>query len=249
MADPSPADPFLPPGREVLYSDDALLVVSKPAGVLSHPNARSGGRERVAFAGSYDQRQRRFQAQGAALFLVHRLDQETSGVLLAARTPEAHARMVELFEAGQVEKRYRALLARAPRPPTATWADHMVTARGEGRALSKLLRGRPPNARLHVKLLATVGPARFAHVRIRLETGRTHQIRVQAAARRCAVLGDRVYGDRAANKEARRLLGLGRLFLHAEALVFAHPSTGRRLEVRTPLPADLEACLSPAARR
>jgi RluA family pseudouridine synthase len=239
-------DPFLPPGSVVLHDDEHLLVVDKPAGVLSHPNSR-GPRGKVAFLGSYDAKARVFRKAGQELFLVHRLDRETSGVLMAARDAATREALEEAFREGRVEKRYLALLSRVPSRDQGRWADHLVTPRGGGKVSSRVIPGKPPNAFAGYRLLRRVGP--YALVEVALETGRTHQIRVQAAHRRLSVLGDRVYGDYEANKRARKDLGLKRMYLHAASLGLSHPATGEALHLEAPLPADLEAASRGGHRR
>lgn len=233
-------DPFLPPKSSVLLSDDQLLAIAKPAGVLSHPNPQ-GSRGKVAFLGSYDAKARVFRKGGQELFLVHRLDKETSGVLLAARDAATREALEDYYRDGKIEKRYLALLSRTPVRESGRWADHLVTPRGGGQVSSKVIPGKAPNAFAGYQLRRRVGP--YALVEVQLETGRTHQIRVQAAQRRLAVLGDRVYGDYDANKRARKRLGLKRMFLHASSLAFAHPKTGRPVHLEAPLPGDLAAAL------
>lgn len=247
MTEAPDATLFLPSGTDLLHLDAELVVVYKPAGILAHPNS-SGPRRQAAFLGSYDERLRLFRKGGQELYLVHRLDLETSGVLLAARSREARDRLVELFEAGEVEKWYQALLARVPGRADGLWRDHLVRRKGPRGVQTQVLSDQAPNSQLGYRVLRRVGPTPFGLVTIRLDTGRTHQIRVQAAHRGAPVLGDRIYGDFGANREARRQLGLRRLFLHAESLRFPHPRTGRTVEVTAPLPEDLRRCLKAPAQ-
>ena len=240
-----PDDPFLPPDAVVLLDDDHLLAVDKPAGVLSHPNPR-GGHDKVAFLGSYDAKARLFRKGGQELYLVHRLDKDTSGVLLAARDEATREALEGLFRERKVEKRYRALLSRIPSREHGRWADHLVTPRGGGQVASRVIPGKPPNAFANYRVVRRVGP--YSLVEVELETGRTHQIRVQAAHRRLAVLGDRSYGDYDANKRARKDLGLKRMFLHAASLAFPHPATSAEVRLKSPLPEDLQAALGIAPR-
>jgi 23S rRNA-/tRNA-specific pseudouridylate synthase len=218
------------------------LLVSKPAGVLSHPNSR-GPRRKAVFLGSYDEKNRVFRKGGQELFLVHRLDADTSGVLLAARSAKIREKLVEFFQAGEIEKKYQALLARTPGRRDGLWKDHLVRRPGPRGAQTQVLAGQAPNSQLRYQVLRSVGPRKFGLLSILLDTGKTHQIRAQAAHRGAAVLGDRTYGDFQSNREARRLLGLRRLFLHAESLAFTHPRSGKQLEIRTPLPEELQRSL------
>lgn len=244
---PSPMEPALPfTTCPVLFHDESLVVVEKPDGVLSHPNPRPGrweGRSRSAFEGTYDADERRFDTPGGPVWLVHRLDQGTSGVLLAALNPACAARCREAFESGQVEKNYLALLS-GILPPHGTWKDALIERRSSGRVRVVVRPGVKPDAELHFRTTASSPRLKLCLLELRLITGRTHQIRVQAATRHRPVLGDDVYGDFSRNRWARRELGLRRMFLHAASLTLPHPKTGRPLALRSPLPADLVEVLN-----
>ncbi|MBI2192771.1 MAG: RluA family pseudouridine synthase [Planctomycetes bacterium] len=222
----------------ILYEDADILAIDKPEGVLSHPNP-GGKRGCCAFTGRYDMRDRRFDHGGRSLWLIHRLDKDTSGVLLAARSTDAAARLRKLFTGQDVRKYYIALVAGVPGRPEADWRDHIETRRETGRVRSHVRSTFPPNAGLHYRLLQAVPRPPAALLSIQILTGRTHQIRVQCASRNHPILGDRVYGDFQANRKFRRLAGLNRMFLHAERIVLPHPRTGRAIVIEAPLPAVL----------
>jgi RluA family pseudouridine synthase len=223
----------------ILWSDDQLLVIDKPAGLLSHPNPGGKGGF-AAFPGHYEERSRRFDTPAGPLWLIHRLDQDTSGTLMAA-LDEATARTLrQSFENGEVKKHYFTMVAGRPRPK-GIWKDALSMARGKGRVRTTVVAGAPLNAELHFQTVAHSHPLRLSLLETELVTGRTHQIRVQAASRGHPVLGDDVYGDFALNRWAKKELGLRRLFLHAAALGFHHPVTRQFLKVVAPLPAELAA--------
>lgn len=228
----------------VLHRDRFIVVVNKPAGVLSHPNdARIDPKIRCAFAGRYDLDQRCFNGAAGKVWLIHRLDQDTSGVLLAALDERSAEKCRELFEQGAVRKHYMALV-RGSLPSKETWLDHLVTNRAAGRVRTTVLKGRPPNAELQMEVKAHHAQQRVSWIDIDLITGRTHQIRVQAASRQHPLVGDDVYGDFDMNRRLRQQLGIKRLCLHARQLEFKHPASGNKLCVRAPLPDDLASLWS-----
>jgi len=252
----------------ILFEDRWLIAIHKPVGVLSHPNPGQSGR--VAFEGTYHFEERRFNAPGGPIWLIHRLDQDTSGILLASKNVLTARKCRDEFEKQRIRKLYLALVAGKPRPPSGAWYDHLQKRSGRGMVRSCVLRGRPPNAelrymvgnlnvgavadgdptrksigRLHESPSATAPtfPNNLSLLQITLITGRTHQIRVQAAARGHPVAGDRVYGDFQFNRELRAGIGLKRLFLHAWKLEFRHPATARSLNLEAHLPEALKECL------
>jgi len=231
----------------ILLDDGFLLAVAKPEGVLSHPNS-GGPRARCAFEGRYDPSARRFDSPSGPVWLVHRLDQDTSGVLLAARDETVAAACRVLFEQRKLRKSYLALVQGFPRPPQGRWLDRLLKLGGQGSVRSVVARGGPPNAELVYRVRRDFPSARACLVQILLVTGRTHQARVQAAARRHPVAGDRVYGDFAWNRELKRRAGLRRLFLHAQRLEFHHPDGGAPVRLESPLPDELQSALDVLAK-
>jgi 23S rRNA pseudouridine1911/1915/1917 synthase len=216
-------------GLRVAYEDEHLLVVDKPAGVVVHPSA--GHATGTLVHGVLD--------RGAAggeegrPGIVHRLDRDTSGLLVVARSGEAHKRLRNMVRRRELERTYLALVRGRPR----SWRGRIEAPIGRDRSdptRRSLDTDQPREATTHFEVEELIG--RHALLRVRLETGRTHQIRVHLAAIDLPVVGDRVYG--VAEPE------LGRQFLHASNLVFVHPFTSERLEIESPLPPDLEAHLA-----
>jgi RluA family pseudouridine synthase len=225
----------------VLYEDAALLVVEKCSGVLSHPNpGKSDLAVAAAFEGRYMESERRFDTASGSLWLIHRLDEDTSGVLLAAKTHAAAEICRQAFEQDRVRKHYWALIRAAGLRKQGAWLDHLETRSTSGSVRTWVQKQRRPNAELHYRIISENSAQRLALVDIDLYTGRTHQIRVQAAARSHPVAGDDVYGDFAMNRELRRTLGLRRLFLHAWKLEMLHPVSKKKLSFVSQLPADLK---------
>ncbi len=228
----------------VLHRDRFIVVVNKPAGILSHPNAdRADPKNRAAFEGRYDLEEKCFHGPAGRVWLIHRLDQDTSGVLLAALDEKTAGRCREFFEQGAVRKSYLALVRGSP-PAKDTWLDHLATTRADGKVRTTVIKGRPPNAELRCRSLGHHAGHRLSLLDIDLLTGRTHQIRVQAASRQYPLVGDDVYGDFDLNRRARKDLGLKRLCLHARRLEFKHPASGQPVSILAPLPEDLAAALT-----
>jgi 23S rRNA pseudouridine1911/1915/1917 synthase len=165
--------------------------------------------------------------------IVHRLDRDTSGLLVVARSEDAYERLRELVKAHGLERTYTALVRGRPRSRKGRIEAPIGRDRRDPTRQS-LSTDNPREAVTHFELLELLG--QHALLRVDLETGRTHQIRVHLAAIGLPVVGDPVYGVPDP--------GLGRQFLHATRLAFDHPMTGRRIEVESPLPAELAGYLA-----
>jgi RluA family pseudouridine synthase len=227
----------------VLHQDRFIVVVNKPAGVLSHPNlGRADAGSPAAFEGRYDADRRCFDGPAGRVWLIHRLDQDTSGALLAALDEKTAERCRALFEEGAIQKRYLAIVRGSP-PPRGVWLDHLTTAKSAGAVRTQVVKGRPPNAELRYEVLLHSEEHRLSLIDIQLITGRTHQIRVQAASRQHPLAGDDVYGDFAMNRRLKASLGLKRLALHAHRLEFKHPASGLKTVLEAPVPVDLAGCV------
>jgi 23S rRNA pseudouridine1911/1915/1917 synthase len=216
----------------IAYEDEHLLVVDKPAGLVVHP--AKGHRE-----GTLAQLLAGTAAGGedpARAGIVHRLDRDTSGLLVVARSDEIHAKLQELLRERRLKREYLALVQ--GRPPSRTGTIEAPIGR-DPRVRTRMAVGGhfPREARTRFELERTLG--RFSLLRLRLDTGRTHQIRVHLQAIGHPVAGDPEYG-------AAGLLGLQRQFLHATRLAFPHPVGGQPVDVRSPLPEDLREALERA---
>ena len=230
----------------VLHEDRHVIVVNKPHGVLSHPNPKSQKLQRSAFEGRYDAERRCFQTAAGEVFLIHRLDQDTSGVLLAAKDEKTAEKCREAFEAEQAQKKYLALCSGGGVKPEGVWLDHLVTAHEQHQVRTAVRRGPRPNAELRYRLRHYSAPHRLSLLEIDLITGKTHQIRVQAASRHLPLVGDDVYGSFEQNRALKKTLQARRLFLHAFQLALEHPASGPALLITAPLPEDLKTVLAAA---
>ncbi|MBL9130875.1 MAG: RluA family pseudouridine synthase [Verrucomicrobiaceae bacterium] len=230
----------------VLHEDRQILIVNKPQGVLSHPNPKAAKPQRAAFEGRYDADRRCFTTPGGPVYLIHRLDQDTSGVLLAAKDEKNADTLREAFEAEEVRKTYLALGCGGGLKPEGVWLDHLVTEHARHQVRTAVRRGPRPNAELRYRLLHYSAAHRLSLLEIDLITGKTHQIRVQAASRHVALAGDDVYGSFDHNRALKKSLGIRRLFLHAHQIAFKHPASGQPMRIIAPLPEDLLAVLAAA---
>jgi 23S rRNA pseudouridine1911/1915/1917 synthase len=218
---------------EVRYEDAALLVVDKPAGVVVHPaRGHRTGTLAQALAG---------RAVGGPdpwrAGIVHRLDRDTSGLLVVAKSEEAHRRLRAALAARRIEREYLALVEGRPPARTGTIDAPLGRDRRERKRVS-VDTDAPRAAVTHFAVEQALPAATL--LRVRLETGRTHQIRAHLKAIGHPVAGDPEYGRPG-------LFGLERQFLHSTRLAFEHPLTAERVEVESPLPADLAAALERAA--
>jgi 23S rRNA pseudouridine1911/1915/1917 synthase len=217
----------------IAYEDEHLLIVDKPAGVVVHPSAGHGAGTLVhgllghAIAGG---------GAPERPGIVHRLDRDTSGLLVVARSDEAHRRLQRLLRRRELEREYLALARGRPRSRRGRIEAAIGRDRRDPTRIS-LDTATPREAVTNFELVELL--PRHALLRVGLETGRTHQIRVHLAAIDLPVAGDPVYG-------VAGDLGLERQFLHAARLAFPHPLTGASVEAESPLPADLEAALARA---
>jgi 23S rRNA pseudouridine1911/1915/1917 synthase len=225
------------PQFEVVYEDADLLVVDKPAGLVTHPASGHRGPTlaealRGRAAGGPDP-----ERAG----IVHRLDRDTSGLLVVTKTEEAHAALSKALKAREVTREYIALVTGHVQAESGT-VDAPIGRDRSRRTVVSTRSDRPRDAVTHFEVIERL-PATTL-LRVWLETGRTHQIRAHLAAIGHPVCGDPQYGGRASGRE----LGLGRQFLHAGKLMFSHPRSGELVVCESKPPVDLRRALD-AARR
>jgi 23S rRNA pseudouridine1911/1915/1917 synthase len=234
---PEPEVTTLEPERidlRIAYEDEHLIVVDKPAGLVVHPG--SGHATGTLVQGLLDHDIAGGDA--ARPGIVHRLDRDTSGLMVVARSEEAHARLQRLIRSRALERHYTALVVGRPRSRTGRIEAPIGRDRRDPLRHS-LDTDKPREAVTNFEVRELL--PRHTLLDVRLETGRTHQIRVHLAAVDLPVAGDTVYGR-------PRELDLERQFLHAGRLAFPHPFTEERVDVESPLPPDLETALERARR-
>jgi 23S rRNA pseudouridine1911/1915/1917 synthase len=242
-ADPSPRAESMP--LVIVHEDDDVLVVDKPAGLVVHPGAGNA-------AGTLENGLLAHDPALAALprsGILHRLDKDTSGLLIVAKTLPAHTRLVRALEAREIRREYRAVCVGTMTAGGTVDADIGRHRTQRTKMAIVPVSGRP--AVTHYRVLA-----RFSHhtfLAVRLETGRTHQIRVHLAHIRHPIVGDPEYGGRlaipagATAELTAALRGFRRQALHAFQLQFEHPLTGDVLALEAPLPADFRGLLAALA--
>ncbi|MCW5611223.1 MAG: RluA family pseudouridine synthase [Rubrivivax sp.] len=232
-APPAPAREF-----PLLFEDEHLLAIDKPAGVAVHGGSgvSSGVIEQL----------RRARPQARFLELVHRLDKETSGILLLAKKRSALTALQDQFRARGTHKVYAALVWGAW--PRSLKVIDLALVKTTDAAGERRVRVAPPaaeDARRSISLVRVVRTLDGTTLLdVTIKTGRTHQIRVHLAASGHAIVGDPKYGDFARNKAFAKATGFARMFLHARELAFDHPADGRRITLTSPLPADCATLLA-----
>jgi 23S rRNA pseudouridine1911/1915/1917 synthase len=230
---PGPEAPY-----KVVFEDDQLMVVDKPAGVVTHPAPGHRGptlAEALAARGA---------AGGPAPDrpgIVHRLDRDTSGLVIVARSERAHRVLQRMIRERQVRREYLALVWGHPDADSGTIDAPLGRDRAR-RTLVSTRTDRPRPAVTHFRVLERL--PRTSLLRVRLETGRTHQIRAHLAAIGHPVCGDRAYGG----GDCGRRLGLERQFLHSAALMFRHPFSGEWVHCESKPPVDLRRALDAEKR-
>lgn len=225
----------------VIHEDDDILVIDKPAGLVVHPGAGNPqGTLLNALLHRYPD-----QALLPRAGIVHRLDKDTSGLMVVARTPRAQNALVAQLQARSISREYEAVVQGVL--VSGGTVDAAIGRHPAQRTRMAVVRGGGKEAISHYRIVRRFGA--HTHVRVCLETGRTHQIRVHMAHLGYPLVGDPVYGGRprlprqASTALVEALRGFSRQALHAAALSLDHPTTGERLRWESPLPEDMVALL------
>jgi 23S rRNA pseudouridine1911/1915/1917 synthase len=230
---------------EILFEDEHLIVVNKPVGMAAHPapGTRDGTLVNALLFHCGDT----LSGIGGVLRpgIVHRLDKDTSGILVAAKSDLAHRGLSELFSRHDIDREYKAVVRGSPKHMSGTVTTRLGRSHHDRKKMA-VLRAGGREAITHFQLEEVYGDTRplAALLTCRLETGRTHQIRVHMAHLGCPCLGDPVYGSGAPAKEVQAILkelDFSRQALHAGLLGFIHPITGEKLKFKAPLPDDMQA--------
>lgn len=221
---------------DVVHEDDDVIVIDKPAGLIVHPGA---GHQVSTLVNGLLARFPELVEVGEPHRpgIVHRLDKGTSGLMVVARTQHAYDDLVDQLSTHEVEREYESLVWGHVRTPRGTIEAPIGRSRRNPLVMTVSTEGRP--SRTHYEVISTFDrPQPMTHLICRLETGRTHQIRVHLRSIGHPVAGDDTYGGQ------RPLLDLERPFLHARRLRFTHPTSGELIEFHSPRPADLDELLA-----
>lgn len=224
---------------DILYEDEDLAVLEKQAGLVVHPGAGTG--ENTLAHGLLFRFKNLSGAAGEGRpGIVHRIDKWTSGLLIVARNDWTHARLSRAFQDRAIEKTYVALVHGKLRQASGEISLN-IGRHSRVRTRMSVQHGRGRVALSSYRVLKQIGD--FSLLEVKIETGRTHQIRVHLAAIGHPVVGDDVYGERSYAQFVKRYGKPGRYFLHAAELKFTHPRTGKVLHFRSPLPSELNSLL------
>lgn len=224
---------------DILFEDDFLLAINKPAGMVVHPAPGSVDSTLVNallhYLGTLPSNQNSSREEKLRPGIVHRLDKETSGAILVAKTCETHTRLIEQFAQRKVHKSYLALCNGIPKEQT---ISTRISRHPLFRQKMTVQTDRGKEAITHIQtLLREEGISLICATPI---TGRTHQIRVHLESIECSILGDSLYGS----KKQKEKWSINRQLLHAHQLHFIHPHTGKQLDIEAPVPSDFAHFLS-----
>jgi tRNA pseudouridine65 synthase len=231
--------------RRVAIDPNGLAALDKPEGVLSHPNVPRD-EARSLLRARYDGEEECFEWPEAGatrrLWLINRLDSATSGLILAATSAGLAREIRAQFQRRQVRKTYQALVFGKPRQAAETWKDVLDVKKQGGRIRTAAGAGNLPAVCAMALVRAGTGPTRVSLIRLEPQTGRSHQLRVQCAKRGLPIVGDRTYGNFAANRQFAKAGGAKRMFLHSLSVAFEYSFAGRKCEfsAAAPLPPEFE---------
>ncbi|ODU21519.1 MAG: pseudouridine synthase [Sphingomonas sp. SCN 67-18] len=223
----------------VAYEDEHLIVVDKPAGLVIHPAAGNADGTLVNALLHHCAGQLSGIGGVARPGIVHRIDKDTSGLIVAAKSDVAHEGLARQFADHSIERRYRAIVSGIPAPASGTVDAPLARSSANRKKIAIVEDGRGKRAVTHYRLIHALREA--ALIECRLETGRTHQVRVHMASMGHGLLGDPVYGrPRQAHRALLKQLGFERQALHAARLGFIHPVDSRALTFDSEIPADMQ---------
>jgi 23S rRNA pseudouridine1911/1915/1917 synthase len=228
---------------DVIFEDDNYVVINKSAGMVVHPG--SGNLEHTLVNALLYRFKEDLSDTGGSdrPGIVHRLDKDTSGLIIVAKTNEAHRFLSKQFEEREIKKIYKTLVLGHLKPQKGTIDAPLNRSESQRQKINVTSRPGSRHAITHYQVLkAYETPLEASFLSVEIETGRTHQIRVHLNAIGFPVIGDVTYGNRAANHQATEL-GLDRQFLHAEQLTFTSPTTKKEVTYQAPLSDDLNQFL------
>lgn len=225
-------------GFTILHEDDDLIVISKPPGLVVHPSC--GHQNGTLVHGLLFHCDNLSGISGVERpGIVHRLDMDTSGVMIVAKNDKTHQSLVEQFKGREVEKIYRAIIDGVP--PKMTGRITLPIGRHRTNRLKMAVREQQGKSAITNYHVLEILPHHMSYIEVRLETGRTHQIRVHMASLGCPIVGDVLYGKK--KRKLEEAMVVSRQCLHSYSLGFTHPASGERLTFTAPLWPDFAATL------
>jgi 23S rRNA pseudouridine1911/1915/1917 synthase len=228
---------------EIVYEDDDLIVVDKPAGMVVHPAA--GNFDGTLVNALLHHCAGRLSGIGgvARPGIVHRIDKDTSGLLVAAKTDAAHEGLSAQFAAHSIDRRYKAIVAGIPNPTSGTVDAPLARSSANRQKMAIVEEGRGKRAVTHYRLVTPLRDS--ALIECRLETGRTHQVRVHMTSIGHPLLGDPAYGRmKSMHRDVLKRLDFKRQALHAAELGFVHPVSKENLSFKSAIPSDMQELFS-----
>ncbi|MEZ5709633.1 MAG: RluA family pseudouridine synthase [Blastomonas sp.] len=227
----------------IVHEDDDLIVIDKPAGMVVHPAAGHAGGTLVNALLHHCHGKLSGIGGVARPGIVHRIDKDTSGLLVVAKSDRAHAGLAGQFADHSIDRQYHAIVQGIPRPASGTVTGNIGRSSTDRKKMAMVGEGRGKHAVTHYQVEERLGEASL--VTCRLETGRTHQVRVHMASIGHSLVGDQAYGRPAKPlRETLKTLNFRRQALHAAALGFIHPVTELKCEYFSPIPSDMKELLS-----
>jgi tRNA pseudouridine65 synthase len=234
--------PLHPDARILARHPSGILAIEKPAGLLTHPN-KPGIAHNALLAAGYDVKTETYTWDGGSLHLNNRLDSPTSGIVLACLDPKTSKAVNDLFRQKRVNKDYLAIAKGIPTIKRGDWEDRIARGRENGKIRVAKGGGGTP-ARTTFELMGTSRKNRpISLLKLTPHTGRTHQLRVQAALHRFPIVGDRNYGDFGFNRQFQKETGEKRLFLHAHRIHLPIPGGNEIFTAESPMPEAFERVL------
>lgn len=227
---------------DVIYEDDDLIVINKDAGENVHPGDHKSN-ESSLIERVQDMLGGRYDSLAWKPSLVHRIDRDTSGVILIAKTKKMLEALLSLLQNGKMTKVYHAIVVGVPQKPRDTIRVRLQRIENAKNEAKVQIHPLGQEAITHYKTLQENVRSHYSLLECQIETGRTHQIRVHLASIGCPILGDRAYGNRSENAFALKEYKIHRQLLHAHSLSFEHPFTRKIITLRAPYKVDMRNIL------
>ena len=234
--------PLHPEARVIEEHPCGILAIEKPAGLLTHPN-KPGIAHNSLLAAEYDPKSETYVWSEGILHLNNRLDSPTSGIVLASLGNKISIAVNELFRQKRVEKEYLAIVKGIPTTKKGDWEDNIARGRQKGNLRVSRGGGGIPARTMFEVLRTSRNESLIAMLKLTPRTGRTHQLRVQAALHRLPIVGDRNYGDFGFNRRFQKSTGQKRLFLHAHRIQFQIPGSNELFSAKSHQPEEFEKVL------